>query len=123
MTKANPPNDAEQTPRGNRAAARAERVRQRAREERDRRIRRVAVPLLGAVALVGVVAFAALNILPAVRGGGDHFNPPQTGNDRASVRVGEAAPPFMLLNAGGMPVSSEAYRGKPTILVFFRTYG
>lgn len=71
-------------------------------------------------ALLGT--FAA-GLLVACGGDEDHYSPPTTPGDRAAVRVSEHGPEFALLNAARMPVSLNSFRGKPTILVFFRTFG
>jgi len=71
-------------------------------------------------ALLGTFAAA---LLVACGGDADHYNPPTTPGDRAAVRVGERGPEFALQNTAGTPVSLNSFRGKPTILVFFRTFG
>lgn len=76
---------------------------------------------LAAVLLIALVASLVLNRL----GGGsdDHYTPPTTPGDRAPLKVGESAPDFTLPNAKGDPVSLKDFHGKPTILLFFRTFG
>ena len=81
----------------------------------------LALPFGIAVLLVGLVAALLVNML----GGGsdDHYTPPTTPGDRAPVKVGETAPDFTLPDASGNPVSLKEYRGKPIILLFYRTFG
>jgi cytochrome oxidase Cu insertion factor (SCO1/SenC/PrrC family) len=57
------------------------------------------------------------------RNAGDHYTPPTTPGDRAPLKVGETAPDFTLPNAKGELVSLKEFRGKPTIVLFFRTFG
>ena len=82
---------------------------------------RLALPLGVAVLLIGLAAVLLVNML----GGGsdDHYTPPTTSGDRAPVKVGETAPDFTLPDASGNPVSLREYRGKPIILLFYRTFG
>lgn len=70
---------------------------------------------------IGLVASLIVNLL----GGGtdDHYTPPTTPGDRAPLNIGETAPDFTLPNAKAEPVSLTDFRGKRTILVFFRTFG
>lgn len=88
---------------------------------KNTRLPRRAVPIGGAVLLVGLAAFVIVNMF----GGGtdDHYTPPTTPGDRAPLKVGETAPDFTLPNADGGPVSLREFRGKPTIVLFFRTFG
>ena len=82
---------------------------------------RLALPFGVAMLLVGLVALLLVNML----GGGsdDHYTPPTTPGDRAPVKVGETAPDFTLPDASGNPISLKEYRGKPIILLFYRTFG
>lgn len=76
--------------------------------------------------LVGVllVLFAVVSLVLNARGGAaGGYTPPTTPGDRAPVKVGDTAPDFALRDAQGNPVTLARYRGKPTILVFFRTFG
>ena len=70
--------------------------------------------LIGAAIVLAVHPF---------QGSADGYTPPTTPGDRAPVKVGEAAPDFSLPNATGASVSLHDFRGKPLILVFFRTFG
>ncbi len=90
------------------------------RRSTTHRTARLALPAGGAALLITVAAFVLLRPL---LGGNDGYAPPTTLGDRAPLRVGEAAPDFTLPNAAGEPVSLHEYRGKPTIFVFFRTFG
>ena len=76
---------------------------------------------LAGILIIGLVASLIFNRL----GGStdDHYTPPTTPGDRAPLKVGETAPDFTLLNAKGEPVSLSSFRGKPTIILFFRTFG
>jgi cytochrome oxidase Cu insertion factor (SCO1/SenC/PrrC family) len=76
---------------------------------------------LAGVLLVGLIASLVINSLG--RNMSDHYTPPTTPGDRAPLKVGETAPTFTLPNAGGEPVSLTDFRGKPTIVLFFRTFG
>ncbi len=69
---------------------------------------------------LGTLATAAL---AACGGQDDHYGPPTTRGDRAAVRVGERGPDFTLPDAAGKPVTLHDFRGKPTIVIFFRTFG
>lgn len=76
---------------------------------------------LAVVLIIGLAGSLIFNRLGG--GSGDHYTPPTTPGDRAPLKVGEVAPDFMLPDAKGDPVSLSAFRGKPTILLFFRTFG
>lgn len=76
---------------------------------------------LAGVLIVGLVVSLIVNTLG--RSAGDHYTPPTTPGDRAPLKVDETAPDFTLPNAQGAPVSLKEFRGKPTILLFFRTFG
>jgi cytochrome oxidase Cu insertion factor (SCO1/SenC/PrrC family) len=84
-------------------------------------IARIALPAGGAALLVGLVAVLLFNQF----GGGadDHYAPSTTPGDRSPLKIGETAPDFTLPNAKNEPVSLRDFRGKPTIFVFFRTFG
>jgi hypothetical protein len=69
--------------------------------------------------------WAALGLCITLLGTGAVFNfalariPPGP----TSLRVGEPPPDFTLRDAGGHPVSLDAYRGKkPVVLIFYRGY-
>jgi len=74
-------------------------------------------------AIFGVFGALAASSLAACAGQDDHYSPPTTRGDRAAVRVGERGPDFTLPDAAGQPVALHDFRGKPTIVVFFRTFG
>lgn len=78
------------------------------------------IRVAGGIILIGVLV--AVLVRPLFSGD-DSYTPPPTPGDRAPVNVGETAPDFTLLNAKGESVSLRDFRGKPTILVFFRTFG
>jgi cytochrome oxidase Cu insertion factor (SCO1/SenC/PrrC family) len=76
---------------------------------------------LAGLLLVGLIISLVLNMVS--RNTSDHYTPPTTPGDHAPLKVGETAPDFTLPNADGEPVSLTEFRGKPTILLFFRTFG
>ena len=76
---------------------------------------------LAGVLIIGLVVSLVVNLLG--RGAGDHYTPPTTPGDRAPLKIGETAPAFTLPNAKGDPISLKDFRGKPTVVLFFRTFG
>jgi cytochrome oxidase Cu insertion factor (SCO1/SenC/PrrC family) len=76
---------------------------------------------LAGILIIGLIGSLIFNRLGS--GSDDHYNPPTTPGDRAPLKVGETAPDFTLPNAKGDPVSLSSFRGKPTIILFFRTFG
>jgi len=72
---------------------------------------------------LSVLILATIMLLAACGGQDDHYSPPTTRGDRAAVRVGERGPDFTLPDAAGQSVALHDFRGKPTIVVFFRTFG
>ncbi len=82
---------------------------------------RLAMPVGIAVLLIGLVAVLLVTMFGS--GSDDHYTSPTTPGDRAPVKIGETAPGFTLPDAQGNPVSLADYRSKPTILLFYRTFG
>jgi len=76
---------------------------------------------LAGVLIIGLVASLIVNRLGS--SSDDHYTPPTTPGDRTAIKVGETAPDFTLSNAKGEAVSLASFRGKPTIILFFRTFG
>lgn len=77
--------------------------------------------VLAVVLIVGLAGSLIFNRLGS--DSGDHYTPPTTTGDRAPLKRGETAPDFTLPDAKGNLISLSAFRGKPTILLFFRTFG
>lgn len=87
-----------------------------------RRTRRgwIAAQMAAVALLVGAAIVLAVH---PFQSSADGYAPPTTPGDRPPVKVGEVAPDFSLPDTTGTWVSLHDFRGKPLILVFFRTFG